>query len=170
MKDEFLGHDAVALGELVRNREIKPTELLETVVSRIEKINPKLNAIIHKLYEQARQTAEEWESRIETGEANEAIFCGVPFLLKDFFAEYKGVPFYEGSKAVSGYISKIDTELVRRQKAAGLNVVGKTNTPEFGLLPATEPLLYGATLNPWDTNLTPGGSSGGSAASVTSGE
>lgn len=169
MKDEFFGHDAVALGELVRNREIKPTELLETVVSRIEKINPDLNAIIHKLYEQARQTAEEWESRIETGEANEAIFCGVPFLLKDFFAEYKGVPFHEGSKAVKGYISKIDTELVRRQKAAGLNVVGKTNTPEFGLLPTTEPLLYGATLNPWDTNLTPGGSSGGSAASVASG-
>jgi len=79
------------------------------------------------------------------------------------------VPFNEGSRAVKGYVSKIDSELVRRHKVGGLIIVGKTNTPEFGLLPTTEPLLFGPTINPWDPTLTPGGSSGGSAAAVASG-
>ena len=93
-------------------------------------------------------------------------FAGVPFLLKDLTAECQGAPFHEGCRALKGYISKLDSELVRRQKAAGLIILGKTNAPEFGLLPTTEPLLYGPTKNPWDPRLTPGGSSGGSAAAV----
>jgi amidase len=99
----------------------------------------------------------------------DARFSGVPFLLKDLVAEFKGAPFHEGSRAVKGYVSKIDSELVRRQKAGGLIIVGKTNTPEFGALPTTEPILYGPTHNPWDPSLTPGGSSGGSAAAVAAG-
>ena len=161
MADELIGYDAIALGEMIQKGEIRPTELLETIIQRIERVNPKLNAVIHKMYDQAREIAE----RRPAG----GLFGGVPFLLKDLIAEYKGVPFHEGSLAVKGYISKIDTELVRRLKAEGLIIVGKTNTPEFGFVPTTEPALYGATVNPWDPTLTPGGSSGGSAAAVAAG-
>jgi amidase len=169
MKDDLIDYDGVALGELVRKKELKPTELLEVTIQRIEKINPKLNAVIHKIYDQARETAANWGTEVHKGSTEEVIFCGVPFLLKDLIAEYKGAPFHEGSRAVKGYISKIDTELVKRQKACGLVIVGKTNTPEFGALPTTEPNLYGPTHNPWDLSLTPGGSSGGSAATVAAG-
>lgn len=161
MADELIGYDAIALGEMIQKGEIGPTELLEAIIKRIERVNPKLNAVIHKMYDQAREIAE----RRPAG----GLFGGVPFLLKDLIAEYKGVPFHEGSLAVKGYISKIDTELVRRLKAEGLIIVGKTNTPEFGFVPTTEPSLYGATVNPWDPTLTPGGSSGGSAAAVAAG-
>ena len=169
MKDELISLDAIALGELVRRKEVKPTELLEMTIQRIKKINPKLNAVIHKMYDQARETAANWDTQVHKGKAEGVFFCGVPFLLKDLVAEYKGAPLHEGSKAVQGYVSKIDTELVKRQKAAGLVIVGKTNTPEFGAAPTTEPLLYGPTHNPWDPSLTPGGSSGGSAAAVAAG-
>jgi amidase len=163
---ELSDYDGIALGELVRKKEVKPTELLEITIQRIEKINPKLNAVIHKMYDQGRMAAMSWESMITQGKGMDVRFCGVPFLLKDLVAEYQGTPFHEGSRAVKGYVSKIDSELVRRHKAGGLVIAGKTNTPEFGALPTTEPLLYGPTHNPWDLSLTPGGSSGGSAAAV----
>ncbi len=166
MKDELIGYDAIGLGELVRKKEVKPSELLEITIQRIEKINPKLNAVIHKMYDQGRDTAQNWESEINRGKGKNVVFCGVPFLLKDLVAECKGTPFVEGSRPVMGYVSKLDSELVRRQKAGGLVIMGKTNTPEFGAMPTTEPVLYGPTGNPWDPNLTPGGSSGGSAAAV----
>ena len=169
MTDELLGCDAIALGELIRKGEISPVELLDITIERIEELNLKLNAVIHKLYDQARETARNRSSEIRAGKAGDAVFCGVPFLLKDLLAEYKGAPFVEGSRAVTGYVSKLDSELVRRQKASGLVIVGKTNTPEFGAMPTTEPALYGPTVNPWDPTLMPGGSSGGSAASVVTG-
>ena len=167
--EELIGYDAIALGRLIRGGEISPVELLDSTIQRIEKINPKLNAVIHKMYDQARETAENWSAKLSRDQAMGAVFCGVPFLLKDLLAEYKGVPFSEGSRAVNGYISKLDSELVKRQKAVGLVIVGKTNTPEFGGLPLTDSVLYGPTLNPWDPSFTPGGSSGGSAAAVASG-
>lgn len=167
--DELINYDAIGLNELIRKGEVKPIELVEATIQRIEKVNPKLNAVIHKMYDQAREVANNLH-RETTGEKHgSGRFFGVPFLLKDLIAEYKGEPFHEGSLAVKGYVSKIDSELVRRQKAAGLIVVGKTNTPEFGLIPTTEPDLYGPTFNPWDPSLTPGGSSGGSAAAVAAG-
>jgi len=169
MTDNFVGFDAIALGDLIRKKEIKPTELLEIVIQRIEKVNPKLNSVIHKMYDQAREIAEKCDSQFYEEATSDAIFYGVPFLLKDLVAEYNGAPFHEGCRGVKGYISSLDTELVIRQKKAGLIVVGKTNTPEFGNLPTTEPLLSGPTSNPWDPTLTPGGSSGGSAAAVASG-
>jgi amidase len=169
MKDEFIGYDAIGLGELVRKKEVRPSELLEIIIQRIEKINPKLNAVTHKMYDQGRDTAQNWESEIKQGKGKDAVFCGVPFLLKDLVAECKGTPFVEGSRPVKGYVSKLDSELVRRQKAGGLVIIGKTNTPEFGAMPTTEPALFGPTANPWDPSLTPGGSSGGSAAVVAAG-
>ena len=169
MNDDLIGYDAIALGKLIRDGKVKPTELLELTIQRIEHLNPKLNAVIHKMYDQARAIARDCDSRSHRSASPETIFYGAPFLLKDLVAEYKGTPFHEGSRAVEGYVSKLDTELVKRQKAVGLIVVGKTNTPEFGLLPTTEPELYGPTVNPWDPTLTPGGSSGGSAAAVAAG-
>ena len=169
MNDDLIGYDAIALGKLIRDGKVKPTELLELTIQRIEHLNPKLNAVIHKIYDQARAIARDCDSRSHRSASPETIFYGAPFLLKDLVAEYKGTPFHEGSRAVEGYVSKLDTELVKRQKAVGLIVVGKTNTPEFGLLPTTEPELYGPTVNPWDPTLTPGGSSGGSAAAVAAG-
>ena len=157
------------MGELTRKGEISPVELLDITIQQIEEFNPKLNVVIHKTYDQARETAENWSSEIKASNVSDAVFCGVPFLLKDLIAECKGAPFVEGSRAVRGYVSKLDSELVRRQKASGLVIVGKTNTPEFGAMPTTEPALYGPSANPWNPNLTPGGSSGGSAAAVAAG-
>jgi amidase len=169
MTAELTGYDAMALGDLIRKGEISPVELLEITIQRIEKINPHLNSVIHYMYDQAREEAKRWSLKIRSGEATKAVFCGVPFLLKDLIAEYKGAPFHEGSCAVKGYISKVDSELVRRQKTGGLITVGKTNTPEFGCIPSMEHSCYGPTHNPWNPDLTPGGSSGGSAAAVAAG-
>jgi len=167
--DEMIGYDAIGLSDLIRQGEITPSELLETTIQRIEKINPELNAIIYKLYDQARTVADKLSSDNEGVKSSDSVFHGVPFLLKDLFAECKGAPFSEGSQAIQGYISKLDTELVKRHKACGLIVVGKTNTPEFGILTTTEPVLHGPTFNPWNPGLSPGGSSGGSAAAVAAG-
>jgi amidase len=169
MFDELIGYDAIALGELIRKGEISPVELLEITIQRIEKVNPMVNAVIHKIYDQAIEKAENCNAEIRAGKSIDAVFCGVPFLLKDLVAEYKGAPFHEGSHAVKGYFSKLDSELVKRHKAGGLIVVGKTNVPEFGCLPTTEPTIQGPTVNPWNSSLTPGGSSGGSAAAVAAG-
>lgn len=169
MRDDLIGYDAVALAELIQKREISPIELVDLTIERIEKLNPELNAVVHKMYDQARKTAGQWNARLTTSEGRAALFCGVPFLLKDLLAQYKGAPFGAGSKAVQGYVSKVDSEIVRRYKAGGLIVLGKTNTPEFGILPTTEPAVHGPTVNPWNPSLTPGGSSGGSAAAVAAG-
>lgn len=169
MTEELINHDAVALGELVRKGEISPVELLDDTIQNIEKLNPKLNAVVHKTYDQARETARNWSTRLVKGQAEEALFCGVPFLLKNLLAEYKGTPFSDGSRAVHGYMSELDTELVKRQIASGLNIVGKTNASEFGGLPLADCALFGPTHNPWNLSLTPGGSSGGSAAAVSAG-
>lgn len=169
MTGELTNYDAVALGDLVRKGEISPAELLDDTIQNIEKVNPKINAVVHKMYDQAYETARNWKTRLVQDKIKDAIFCGVPFLLKDLLAEYKGAPFSEGCRAVDGYISELDTELVKRHKASGLNIVGKTNASEFGGLPLIDCELFGPTLNPWNLNLTPGGSSGGSAAAVAAG-
>jgi amidase len=169
MMDELIAYDAIALGGLIRKGEISSIELLNIIIERIEKINPQLNAVIHKMYDQARTAAETLSPDTKIGKPSYSGFWGVPFLLKDLVAECKGTPFDEGSRAVQGYISKLDSELVRRHKAGGLIIIGKTNAAEFGVLPTTEPAIHGPTVNPWDPSLTPGGSSGGSAAAVAAG-
>ncbi len=143
MMDELIRYDAIGLGELIRKGKITPSELLETTIHRIEKVNPKLNAVIHKMYDQARTAAETRGSGTKAAKTSDSGFCGVPFLLKDLVAECKDTPFDEGSRAVQGYISKLDSEIVKRHKASGLIIVGKTNTPEFGIMTTTEPSLHG---------------------------
>jgi amidase len=153
--------DATAQAELVRRKEVKPIELVEAAIERIESINPQLNAVITPMYGLAREAA--------TEELPEGPFKGVPFLLKDLGIFYSGVRLTEGSAFMRDYVPDYDCELVVRLKKAGLVVVGKTNTPEFGILGTTEPHRFGPTRNPWDRGKTPGGSSGGSAAAVAVG-
>ena len=169
MADELVKYDAMGLSDLIRKDEITPAELLEITIHRIEKINPKLNAVIYKMYDQARAAAEIWSTGTKAARTSDFTFCGVPFLLKDLIAECNDTPFCDGSRAVHGYNSKLDSELVKRHKASGLIIVGKSNSSEFGVLTTTEPSIHGPTFNPWDLNLTPGGSSGGSAAAVAAG-
>ncbi len=153
--------DATALAQLVRNKEVQPRELVELAIERIEQLNPQLNAVITPMYDEARKTA---QSGIPDGP-----FTGVPYLIKDLLAAYKGVPMRFGTKNLRNYVPDHDSEIIIRYKKAGLIAVGKTNTPEIGLLPTTEPALFGPSRNPWDLNRTTGGSSGGSAAAVASG-
>jgi amidase len=158
---EYDRYDGLGLAELVRKKEISPEEICEEAISRIEKLNPRLNAVITRMFDRARKAVGEG--------LPEGPFTGVPFLLKDLIASYAGVPLTGGSKAYRSYIPREDSELVKRYKKAGLVIMGKTNCPEFGLLGITEPELHGPTRNPWNINHTPGGSSGGSAAAIASG-
>ncbi|RFU67504.1 amidase [Peribacillus saganii] len=153
--------DALGQADLIRRKEVTPLELVDEVIDNIERLNPALNAVVIPMFEIARKAAQE---SIPDGP-----FAGVPFLLKDLTAEYKGAPYTGGSAFLKGYISPRDTELVRRYKRAGLVTLGKTNSPEFGVGPVTQPRLYGPSRNPWNTGRTPGGSSGGSGAAVAAG-
>ena len=154
--------DATAQAALVKAGEVRPIELVETAIARIERLNPALNAVIDTFFDAARAAA--------AGDIGDGPFAGVPYLLKDLIAEYAGTALGEGSAFLAGhYTADRDSELVARLKRAGLIVLGKTNTPEFGLVPTTEPSLTGPTRNPWDRARTPGGSSGGSAAAVAAG-
>lgn len=153
--------DAIAQGELVQRGEVTSLELVDAAIARIEKVNPAINAVVHKMYDQARASAQ--------GPLPVGPLAGVPFLLKDFLAEYAGEPFTEGTAYLGRYIPREDSELVKRYKRAGLVFVGKTNTPELAVGPTTEPRLFGPTRNPWDLGRTAGGSSGGAAAAVAAG-
>jgi amidase len=153
--------DATALAKLIQKKEIKAEELVEIFIERIEKINPKLNAVVTPMYEEARQAVRE---TIPDGP-----FAGVPFLIKDLLASYRGVRMTSGTKNLQHFITEHDSELVSRYKKAGFITLGKTNTPELGQMPTTESRFLGPCRNPWNLNHTTGGSSGGSAAAVASG-
>ena len=157
-ENEFTSLDATGLAGLVRRKQVKPIELVEAAIERIERLNPTLNAVVTPMYEQAREAA---ASKLPDGP-----FTGVPFLLKDLGAPFAGVRMTMGSAFLRNFAPDHDSELVARLKRSGLIIVGKTNTPELGILPTTEPRLFGPSHNPWDIHRTPGGSSGGSAAAV----
>ena len=152
--DEFAFLDATAQADLVRRKQVKPIELVDAAIERIERLNPTLNAVVTPMYDEARKAA--------AGPLPDGPFTGVPFLLKDLRTSYAGVRMTSGSAFLRDYVPSQDSELLLRHKRAGLIVLGKTNTPEFGLLPTTEPRLFGATKNPWDASRTPGGDGGGS--------
>ncbi len=155
--------DATAQAELVADGEASPTELLEAAISRAEAVNPEINAIVHPLYGEARETA--------AGELPDGPFKGVPFLFKDLGAGLAGHPYHMGNRLMKeiGFRMPIDSYLGRRFREAGLVTMGRTNTPEIGILPTTEPESHGPSRNPWDTSRSTGGSSGGSAAAVAAG-
>jgi amidase len=159
--DPFVKLDALSQAELVKRRQVKPIELVEASIRRIEKVNPALNAVILPLFEEARKAAK--------GALPEGPFTGVPILLKDLLSPLAGVPMTCGSAFLKDFIPDHDSEVVARIKKAGFVIVGKTNTPEFGIPPTTEPKFLGATRNPWNLERTPGGSSGGAGAAVAAG-
>ncbi|MGO9486065.1 MAG: amidase [Rhodomicrobium sp.] len=158
---EYSDYDAVGLAALVRRKEIRPRELLEEAADRCARVNPRLNAVIYRMDAAAEKAA----AAINPAQP----LAGVPFLAKDIGPALAGAPHTSGSRLFANYVPEEDGEIVKRFKRAGLVIFGKTNVPEFGLLPVTEPELFGPCRNPWDTNRTPGGSSGGSAAAVAAG-
>src|SRR3989337_26193 len=159
--DELAFLDATAQADLVRRKQVKPIELVDAAIERIERLNPALNAVVTPMYDIARGAA---SSPLPDGP-----FTGVPFLLKDLSASYAGVRLTSGSAFLKDYVPHYDSELVARYKRAGMVILGKTNTPEFGLVPTTESVLLGPARNPWATERSTGGSSGGSAAAVAAG-
>lgn len=158
--DDYLSHDAVGLAELVRSGQVTATELLDIALARIEGLDPLINAVVHLMTDDARRDVQR---------AVDGPFTGVPFLAKDLTTMYSGHPTSAGSRFLRDHVVTWDSELALRVKASGASVVGKTNAPEWGLLPVTEPEAWGPTLNPWDRTRSPGGSSGGSGAAVAAG-
>lgn len=157
--------DATAQAQLVRDGECTAVELLDASIARIERINPRINAVITPMYDEARRSLQAREQRPD------APFAGVPMLLKDASIEVEGAPYYIGTRLLRdlGYRSKRTTELAARLTRAGFVFIGKTNCPEFSAGITTEPIAFGATRNPWDLERSAGGSSGGSAAAVAAG-
>ncbi len=155
--------DATGQAQLVRDGEVSAAELVESAIGRVQAVNPELNAVITELFEKASATA--------SGPLPDGPFKGVPMMLKDLACHSAGDPFHEGMAFLRRlrWTESEDQYLAGRFRDAGFVFLGKTNTPELGILPTTEPEAYGPTRNPWDLERSPGGSSGGSAAAVAAG-
>lgn len=160
IRDLYVNSDALNLAAHVNKGEIAARELVEVAIECIEDINSQLNAVVSKRYDYARALADR--------AIRDRPFAGVPFLLKDLALEWKGFPVTNGSAYFRNYVATSNWELAKRMKAAGLIPLGKTNTPEMGRSSSTEPLLFGATRNPWHPDIVAGGSSGGAGAAVAS--
>ena len=158
---DYVRYDALGLADLVATKQATAGELLEAAIERLEAVNPKINAVNLKMYDEAKRS-------IAAG-LPQGPFTGVPFLLKDLGAFYAGFPTSFGSAFYKDFVPDHDTTLVERHRKAGLVVFGKSNTPEFGLAATTEPVAFGPTRNPWNLAISPGGSSGGAAAAVAAG-
>ena len=158
--DEFVKYDGMGQAELVRSGQVSSLELVEAAIARIEKINPMLNAVVHKLYAEGRAAAK--------GNLPNGPFTGVPYLIKDL-SKLEGAPLTYGSKLFEHNVADTDNGSVERAKQAGLVIIGKTNTPEFGFISTTESQLLGAARNPYNTAYHTGGSSGGAGAAVAAG-
>ncbi len=160
LKRIYTDSDALRLAELVRAKEVTPSELTEIAIGFIEELDPKLNAVVIRDFDRARRRAAQ--------APGDGPFAGVPYLLKNIGSACEGLPMTAGLEYRKDFVSRSDSELVRKVKAAGLNILGRTNVPENGWCIATEPRFHGPTLNPWNPEVTPGGSSGGAAAAVAS--
>lgn len=156
--EDYRRQDAVGLAGLVARGEVSSGELLDTAVSRMAEVNPKLNAVVQDLTERARRQS-----------PDAGPLSGVPFLVKDLGLSLAGTATTRGSRVFAGTTAAADSALGRLYREAGLAIFGKTNTPEFGLWPVTESELYGPCRNPWDLSRTSGGSSGGAASAVAAG-
>jgi amidase len=159
--DEYNQYDAIGLARLISLREVSSTDVTEAGIAAIESLNPSLNAIIAPMFDTAREA-------VRSG-LPEGPLTGVPYLVKDLNTWVAGVPATNGSRAFRDFVPPRDSVLVSRLRTSGLVILGKTNTPEFGLNICTSPILFGPTLNPFDNYRSPGGSSGGSACAVASG-
>jgi amidase len=152
--------DAVGLGGLVNQGEVTPAELVDAAIARAETVNPAINAIAERLYDQARETAARVDRALP--------LAGVPFAIKDLGVALRGVPVHTGSR-VPSFTADYDSVMVERYRAAGLVPIATSTTPEYGLRLVTESAAFGITRNPWNTDHTSGGSSGGAASLVAAG-
>jgi amidase len=159
--EEYAGCDATELARRVSSGEVHPSELVETAIAAIERVNPALNAVVYRMYDEARAAA--------AGPLPAGPLCGVPMVVKDFDGFVKGVPFTAGSRFLDDFIPAHDSEAIARLRRAGAIFVAKTSCPELGILAVTEPERFGPARNPHDLTRSPGGSSGGSAALVAAG-
>jgi Asp-tRNA(Asn)/Glu-tRNA(Gln) amidotransferase A subunit family amidase len=159
--DDYAKLDALALAAGVRRKDFTARELADTAFARIEAVNGKLGAIVH--------VARDFADRQLAAGLPDGPFTGVPFLVKDLSVPFAGLPQTNGSRYFGGFVPDADSTLAQRQKAAGLVIVARTATPEFGLSPVTEPVTTGPCRNPWNLERQSGGSSGGSAAAVAAG-
>ncbi|MGQ0766306.1 MAG: amidase [Gemmatimonadota bacterium] len=160
-ESEYLQYDGLGLAELVRRAEVTAAEIADVAIRRIERLNPQLNAVVHSMFNDARQRAR--------GRQVDGVFMGTPFLVKDLGTTIAGEPITSGSRLFRDYVPARDSETAKRFRAAGVIILGKTNTPEFGLTPFCESEFLGTARNPWDLSRTTGGSSGGSGAAVAAG-
>src|SRR5918911_2258819 len=165
--DDLVLMSATDQAALIRERRLSPVELVELYLARIERLNPTLNCFVLVTGDEALEQAEVAEETVTRG-VELPPFHGVPISIKDILST-AGVRTTRGSRAFAHDVPDYDDNDVARLKAAGFIVIGKTNTPEFAIYPWTEPELFGATRNPWDTDLTPGGSTGGGGAALAAG-
>jgi amidase len=146
----------------VRKGAVAPHEVLEACLARLEVVNPKVNAVV-------LLRADEALDALKTGTRGDQRFFGLPYFIKDLHAPVAGLPLAHGSRAFDGSVFSFDSETVARLRRAGFSIIGRTNSPEFGLSATTEPRLHGPTRNPWSLDHSPGGSSGGAGAAVAAG-
>src|SRR6202011_5233956 len=154
---EYGNFDAVGLAELVRNKQVRPEELLDEAIARTAKVDPEINAVVVKHYDYA-------ERQIERG-LPDGPFTGVPFLLKDLEL-LEGTRTTSGASVYKDNVADHTGTLALRFLKTGVTIFGKSSSPEFGLMPTTEPRLFGPTRNPWNLEHSSGGSSGGAGAAV----
>lgn len=158
---DYSDYDGIGLGELVSQGAVTPLELMDAAIERTERHNKTLNAVVYSAFDEAREAAK--------GKLPDGPFKGVPFLIKDLGTEVNGWPRTSGSKFVAHIVDDHDSELVKRFRATGVVLFGKTNTPEYGITGTTESRLLGPCRNPWDPTRISGGSSGGAASAVGAG-
>lgn len=157
---DYADYDALGLAELIRDGAVSPADVLEAAIERIEAHDPALNAVVHKAFDQARASL---------AELPDGPFKGVPFLVKDLGCAVAGMPMTQGSRFFRDYVPATDSDLATAYRAAGLVILGKSNTPEFGISGTAQSAMLGACRNPWNPERISGGSSGGAAAAVASG-
>ncbi|WP_247540180.1 amidase [Bradyrhizobium sp. 168] len=157
----YKNSDGIGLSEYIQKMDVTALEVVEQAIQEIERLNPTVNAVTAKLYDQARIIAAQ--------PLPEGPLSGVPFLLKDLSVEWKGFPVTNGCRYFKDYVATTDWHIAKRVRDAGLIPLGKTNVPENGWCIATEPKLFGPTINPWNASVSAGGSSGGSAVAVACG-
>lgn len=160
MFKEYTQYDAIGLAELIQKKEVSKEEVTEAAIAMIEKHNPQLNAVVYKQYEEARTAV----NSLPNGPLH-----GVPMLLKDLLGEQKGHPSTSSCPPLADIKAAENSEIVTRFQQSGLNIIGRTNTPQLGIYGVTESEWRGPCHNPWNTKHTPGGSSGGSACAVAAG-
>jgi amidase len=158
---DYAEHDGLGLAALVAKGEVTAAELTEAAIERIERHNPVLNAVVHKAYDEARAAA--------GGDLPDGPFRGVPFLIKDLGVSVAGWPKSHGSRFARNVVDPEDSGLVKRYRGSGAVLLGKTNTPEYGITGTTESAHLGPCRNPWNPDHIAGGSSGGSASAVAAG-